>query len=256
MSDTTRSGRRIIRLGEDSNSESSIDDQFDDILDGLNTAQTKKRQTEEQEIRAELQQNYRDWAHHIKLLKEHFGEVWDLFAQIQDRVSGWVRRDGDNYGQWGFMGASGYGYNFGVGIHYFKGQLARMEARSKYLVVSFGCVFEEGGNGVGDERAIGRKSSELDDKLVGIENCTGKLLRAQLFGSKNMLEKLDNHQIQFKLYNRNIRSQEISVGIGFLYDNSLKEVCQRLFVALNRDEVIDLPQYLPAPEDNQPSEEC
>ncbi len=239
---------QIIDPKEQRNSGSrTIDNEFNDILDGLNGAEQKK----EQAIREELQRNYRDWADHINLLKEQFGEVWELFGRIQGKVNGWFRGKGGNYDQWGFMGASGYGYNFGAGIHYLGNSSPIFEdgakGGTKFLVVSYGCSFtERAGNGIGDERDVGR-TSKLDDKLVGLENCNGRTLSDQLSGSKHMLEKLDGHQLQLVVYNSKFGRAAKSVGIGFLYDNNLKEVCQRLFVRLNQDEVVEMPQYLPAP---------
>jgi hypothetical protein len=239
MSDIVPVRRKIIKPGEEPQGR-TFDDEFDDILTELNGVEAKKKQA----IREELQKNYGDWAYHIGLLKEQFGEVWDLFGKIEEKVQGWYRGT-SSYGQWGFMGASYYGYNFGVGIHYLGDERPVMRASnimggSKVLTVSFACSFSDrAGNGAGDERDVGR-TSKLDDQLLGLENCTGGTLSNQLSGSKYILEKLDGHDIQFFVYNSKIGRGAKPVGIGALYDHSLKEICQHLFVRLNGDEVIDL----------------
>lgn len=238
MSDIIPVRRKIIKPINSSTSGRTIDDEFDDILTGLNGAEAKK----EQAIREELQGNYDNWAYHIRLLKEQFGEVWDLFGKIENKVLGWQRKS-QSYGQWGFMGASGYGYNFGALVEY----KSQKDYKRKILGVCFGCSFtDKAGNGAGDERDVGR-TQDLDDNLIGLENCQDRTLSHQLSGSKYMLEKLDGHELFFLAHNDNIGRQAINTKIGFLYDHRLKEVCQKLFVALNQDEVIDLPKYLPAP---------
>jgi hypothetical protein len=235
---------KIVKPGEDSSSGPTIDDAFDDILGGLNGAEAKK----EQAIREELQRNYDDWSYHIGLLKEQFGEVWELFGRIEDKVQDWFRGE-HSYGHGTFMGASGYGYNFGTGIHYFGSGSGKPSFRSfgfdgkKYLIVSFAKhtsdgknAFADGPNGAGDERDVGRNSRGVSDEdwnnLVGLENCHERTLSHQLSGSKYMLEKLRKHPLKIFLYNHNIGRQNVRVGIESLYDNSLKEACQKLFVII------------------------
>jgi len=218
------------------NQKRTIDDEFDDILHRLDDVEKKKKQAIEQTIKAKLQKNYDYWVTYFRLLKNQFRKTWNLFGGIQGKTQDWFREDGKNYGQWNFMGASGFGYHFGAGIYHSDG---------RYLVVSFGCLStEEIGNGIGDERDVGRKV-DLDAKLIGLENCEGSL-SYQLRGSEHMLEKLGWHNLQFAIRNNDGHGVN-SVGIDFLYENKLKEVCQKLFVALNKDELIDLPKYLCAP---------
>ncbi len=247
MTDNELAGKQIMKSSEDSKSESTSDFIFNDVLNRLNDAEAKK----EQLIREELTKNYNDWAYHIELLKEQFGEVWDLFGKIEDKVEGWYKGT-SSYGQWGFMGASLYGYNFGASIHYSPNKKPIMNhshaiGGSKVLSVSFACSFtDKAGNGAGDERKIGRKS-KLDHQLIGLENCKGITLSQQLEGSKYILENLNGHNLELVVYNDKFGICEKSGDINSLYENKLKDICQQLFIKLNQDEVINLPQYLTAP---------
>lgn len=244
MADIVPAGNRIIVPA--SNTGGTADSLFDAVLEDLNETEARK----EEGMRRKLRKNYDDWAHRIRLLKEQFGEVWELFERIESKVQGWYRGS-SSYGQWGFMGASGYGYNFGAGIHYLGDEKPCMRASgvmggSKYLIVSFAASFtEQAGNGAGDERALGR-IPDLDDQLIGLENCRG-ILSHQLGASEYMLKNLGGHDLQFAACNSEQRYAQASIGIGFLDDNRLNDVCQSLFIKLNRDELVDLPARLLAP---------
>jgi len=220
---------------------------FDDILNAFSGAEKKKETAKRQE----LETNYLEWARHFNLLKEQFSEVWDLFGEIEEKVPCWYRGRGGNYGQWGSMGASGWGYNFGAGIHYCGDckPVIKNDAvgGDKYLIVCYGPHSGSILNGIGDERKLGR-DTELDEKLVGLENCNQKSLSSKLEGSRDMLKYLDQQMLRTFIYNKNIGELKGSCGIGFLYDHNLKFECQKLFVMLNRDENIELPLYLTSPD--------
>lgn len=216
-------------------------DDFEQFLDGLGNAEELERQR----MQAELNENYAVWTDCFNLLKDQFGRTWELFKGIEEKLPGWYWGS-SSYGQWDFMGASGYGYNFGVGIYfcgdndpgYRGGEVFRAK---KYLSITFG---NHGlPNGIGDERNLGRVS-DLDDTLVGLENCTGRVLSHQLSGSKYMLDKLGKQKLTFVLHNPSIGHGGHAEGLEFLRHADMRYVAQQLFKALNSDMEIELPKYI------------
>lgn len=216
---------------------------FDNFLTGLNTLEENKKRT----TRKQLQMNYDIWTYHFNLLKKQFGEAWELFGTIQQKVRGWYRdtRHFDDT----YIGITGYGYRFEARLCY----KDPSGCRKKSIQISF--AVGDGVSGINDERAIGREPEtlrgELTYELIGLENCHDTLDR-QLNGSECMLRSLQKHKLEIQIFNddgsKNGKIGEIKADISFLYHYNLGELCQKLFVAINRGEVIELSKYLPAPQ--------
>ena len=172
------------------------------------------------------------------MTKKQFGEVWELFGKICDKVPNW-QRSSKYSRQYGFIGASGYGYCFHVKLVYTGG--GSWHDEPKVLELDIGERGFSMEDGIGDEREIGR-TTKLDENLVGLENCEGSL-EEQLSGSYTILKYLSSQALYIKCRNYllrvNANGGEATVGVGFLKEHSLKEICQRLFVALNKDEIME-----------------
>ena len=212
------------------------EEMFDDFLGCLNEVEAHK----EEQIRAELAVNYRKWADTFYFLKREFDAVWNVFDKIERDTTGWFRAS-PNCGQWGALGHCRDGYNFAAAVE--RNHRRAAPFPSKWVSVSF-AYGDEAHRGFGDECPLGR-SGDISDDLCGLEGCRDKTIVQQLQASRALLKTLGRHKITCGLYSEKIGQQFTTLDMNVLEEHSLADLCEKLFIALNNDELAEIVGELP-----------
>ena len=185
---------------------------------------------------------YSDWANKYEFIKDEFNSAWDLFQNVEDRVTGWYCVS-PNLATWKTVASTKFGYTFAACI--MKNHHRNAPLSEKSLSVSFG--LDEQPMGIGDERLIGFQGI-VSDQLAGLEGCSPKSLKEQGDGMRALYQRLESKQLVFRLNHRSIGQQVTKLPISILQEYSLKELCQGLFLMLNNDIVAELGTALKNPQ--------
>ena len=185
---------------------------------------------------------YDKWARQYEKLKLEFNQAWDFFEELEQRIPGWYCVS-PSLAPWKAVNCARDGYTLSACI--MKNHHRDAPLSEKSLTVSFG--LQELPPGIGDERWVGRKG-EVCDKLVGLDACTDKSSREKHEGALHLKERIESRQIYFRLNHKSFGQQCTSLPISVLQQHSLKDLCQRLFVLLNNDILVELQRRLENPE--------
>ena len=215
---------------------SKLSTTFRSILSRLNTVQEIEWRSAEQRIESD----YAEWSDYYRSLRKQFEELWDFFAVIEKDAGGWFRV-APNGGPWEFIGASTEGYNFAAGVE--KNFRPGAPFPEKYLIVSIGYSTAYP-TGIGDERMLGRASA-LSPELVGLHACTALNPRLREEAARKLKNKITEHPLMFQMSSKKVGQKAATVPVSILKTKSLVDLCQGLFVALNKDLLEDPQTYLP-----------
>ena len=188
------------------------------------------------------QSDYTHWANRFELLKREFNTAWDFFEDLEDRITGWYCVS-PSLAPWKSVHCARDGYTFSACI--MKNHHRDAPLSEKSLTISFG--LQELPAGIGDERWVGR-TGEISDSLIGLPACTGKSLREQHEGARHLKERILARDIYFRLNHTSFGQQCTRLPLSILEKHSLKDLCQRLFVLLNNDVLLELQNKLANPE--------
>jgi len=161
------------------------------------------------------------------------------------------------------MGSSGMGYEFSAGINYI-GNGSEFEPekilyfdfrRQKFDLMADAVTKLRGENEIykpsvireiGDERCIG-SHEEISDTLVGWDGLGVHIsLDHQIYVSSSNLKKVRDSHLYVYIHNDNLGTNTTGkADLKVLKTQSLREVCQTLFMDLNKDEEIDLQRHFP-----------
>ena len=217
----------------------SLDEQFDEFLDCMNEVEGQKKES----LQKQLEHDYGYWAERFELLKYHFQEAWNLFGDIENDVEGWYRA-APNGGQWGYMAHCRQGYSFAAAIE--RNHRKGAPNASKWVSVTFACNTGCGAKGIGCETGLGREG-KISDELVGLSGCSEPDLRKKAKAAERLVKTIDQYQLIFELNNKEIGQQQTRLNLEILNSHSLVELCERLFIALNNDELQKFGDSLPLP---------
>ena len=214
-------------------------DPFRDALASLK-ANADQRESERMTRAREL---YGAWAEIFELLKSNFQAAADVAGTVTESVPNWSAHS-TSYGQWGVVGASGYGYNFGLKLEYH--ERIGDSYVNKSVIMQMGCDFP---NGIGDERSCGLDSEKLSDTLLGFDGLIkqGVTSERMLRGAEYMLDELRDHKLAITIARNNqfksflIESSRVK---EFLEKYPLGESMKKLFLALNSDEFGTAQNYI------------
>lgn len=185
---------------------------------------------------------YAEWSQSYELLKSEFNSVWDLFLDVEQRVTGWYCIS-PNLAKWKTVANNKFGYSFAACI--MKNHHRDAPLSEKSLSVSFG--LDEQPQGIGDERLVGFQGP-VSDTLAGLAGCSPKSLREQGDGMRALFKKLEHKQLIFRLNHRSIGQQVTKLPLSVLQEYSLKELCQGLFLMLNNDVITELGSVMANPQ--------
>ncbi|MCB0335671.1 MAG: hypothetical protein KDD62_05175 [Bdellovibrionales bacterium] len=213
----------------------SMSKEFINFLQFMNSRALK----EQEDFESGLRGNYKFWADHYELLKREFNAVWDFFQEIENTVEGWYCVS-PNLARFKTINVDRGGYTFAACI--MKNHHRDAPQSEKSVSVTFG--IDPFISGIGDERVLGRQG-DVDDNLIGLENCTGKSLREQYQGSMALCNSLAAHHLLFRLNHHQIGQETTKMGIDILHKYSLVELCEKLYLAVNNDILAELSKELP-----------
>lgn len=216
----------------------SMSKDFISFLQFMNSRSLEKRE----EFEAGLRGNYTFWSQHYELLKREFNKAWDFFFEIEQQVEGWYCIS-PNLAPWKTVALDKGGYTFAACI--MKNKHRNAPQSEKSVSVSFG--LSQFISGIGDERILGR-TGEVDDQLCGLEACSGKTLEEQYKSSITLCNSLASHHITFRLNHHKIGQETTKMGIDILQRYPLASLCEKLFMAVNNDELAKLTKALPESE--------
>ena len=69
------------------------DKEFEVYLDVLGDAEKRRSDRRIGAMGRKLQRNCDEWSEYFHILRGQFGETWNLFGTIQDKVGGWLRSE-------------------------------------------------------------------------------------------------------------------------------------------------------------------
>lgn len=190
--------------------------------------------------RLRIEANYAVWAALFELLKENFEDLWSFLGVVDADVEGWFRVSPTG-SPLGFMAVGREGYSFAAGIEQNSKRGAPFP--KKWLTVSlahatgYAC-------GIGDERIVGRVEP-MDENLVGLDKCTGKVGAHQEEGSILLKNKGTNFPLVFTLSSEAHGQHLTQVPVTALEKYTLAEMVQPLLIALTHDDVEDVTGLLP-----------
>ena len=213
-------------------------DELEAIIDELEKHEAKR----DDQLQAETNSYYHSWASKYEMLKEEFNQAWDFFDDIENRITGWYCVS-PSLAPWKAVNCARDGYTFSACV--MKNHHRDAPLSEKSLTVSFG--LQELPPGIGDERWIGR-AGEMDDQLLGLTACTDMSKREKHEGSLHLKERIESRQIHFRMNHKAFGQQCTALPISILEQHSLKDLCQRLFVLLNNDILVELQKSIDAPE--------
>ncbi len=212
--------------------------QFGNALEVLRRHEKLSQSTMEQEAIL----LYESWAERFELLKREFNSAWELFSEIERSVPGWYCVS-PALAPWKAVSSVKGGYTFSACI--MKNHHRNAPLSEKSLTVTFG--LDSLSPGIGDERLLGR-TGDLDDNLWGYDNCTGLSLKQKNAAAVTLWKRMQNEHIVFRLNHKNLGQQSTYLPISILERYSLRDLCQRLFILLNKDQLFDLGKQLNSPE--------
>jgi hypothetical protein len=208
-------------------------DSFDDFLRNLKSQESAVRDDAIRKTKEDGTANYNDWASHFEMLKSQFKRTYDLFVNINLQVPNWVcERQEVPKTHIPFQDPNDWVYGSVLTNRYegyrFKAELSRydayLEEKDKSLTVETGFI--------GSEKDLLPVNKDFNHypELSGI----GLLNPAFITISKTapLIKKLEEAKIGFTLERDGIKFER-SVGLGFLYEHNLDEVCKELFMLMN-----------------------
>ena len=199
------------------------------------------------ELLQAAEDRYEYWRQGVELLRGQFCEAGDLACSVTERLpNDWKCYD-TSYGQWHFMGASGYGYNFGF----------RLEGPGQKVVeMHCGCVFEQRwGNGVGDERNMVAMELDTSSETHEIPNFKSLLkgsdvslrLAEDLSKRSSMIvSQLDGHLVHIRAFDGATKTGlSAQVPGEFLREQSLASLFTAAFTAITETDVQTFTNLVP-----------
>ncbi|MCB0318421.1 MAG: hypothetical protein KDD56_06665 [Bdellovibrionales bacterium] len=228
---------REITSNQQKSLRQSFQERFNSFLKYLGGTENKNVKG----LKEEILDNYKVWAAHFSLMNDQFSEVWELFGKIEKEVPGWYRA-APNEGQWGYLGLSKDGYSFSASIEKNKRRNAAYAQKWLWVTFAWGATTQRG---MGDERAFGR-SAPIDCNLVGLNNCKAMDLEEQLKNTKHYRKHVEGLKITVGMHDSKLGQKVAKIELDSLSNYSLKEICQRLFIALNNDKLHEFSNLLPS----------
>jgi hypothetical protein len=164
--------------------------------------------------------NYKEWAWHFELLKRNFSETSRLFSSI-DNVATWDKDYTKTEEGLGWSSEGGY---------YFKAGLRRVDPSTRKANPSFSVQFGSDTSGIGDERILSGYSGKAENNLVGLDKIKDSS-RLSEASTEYLLEKIDSCSLLIGISGlEENKETTFNLGIGFLYEHDLVEVCKQLFI--------------------------
>jgi hypothetical protein len=200
-------------------------DDFDEFMKKIDEKEKEKKREGVDRIRAEAIReaamaiaNYQDWFRHFELLDEQFKKTHELFRKITAGVINW-----SIYGS--YISAGSGGVEFSTGIYRqdnFNG------GRYMKLEVKFSKI---------DDARSRKPSESTPEELAYSDNRVIELLqrrKKQREETEKLINQLNTSSIDLSLSQAGGHPNVIAgVGIGYLYDHSLADLCKQTYIMMN-----------------------
>jgi hypothetical protein len=200
----------------------------------------KAYKTKNAEQRLRIEANYAVWAALYELLKGNFKDLWSFLGVVDADVEGWYRISPTG-SPLGFMTIGREGYSFAAGIE--QNSKRGVPFPKKWLTVSLAHANGYAA-GIGDERVVGRVEP-IDENLVGLERCTGKIGDHQEEGALALKNRATSFPLVFTLSSETHGQHMTQVPVSALEKYTLAEMVQPLIVALTHEDLRKATDLLP-----------
>ncbi len=232
---------RIARLkAEDRQAVDSARQRLSDAYQNFLGQLDKAYKTKNAEQRLRIEANYAVWAALFELLKGNFKDLWAFLGVVDADVEGWFRISPSG-SPIGYMTIGREGYSFAAGIE--QNSRRGVPFPKKWLTVSLAHTTGYA-SGIGDERMVGRVDP-IDENLVGLEKCSGKIGDHQEEGALALKNRATNFPLVFTLSSETHGQHMTQVPVSALEKYTLAEMVQPLIVALTHEDLRKATDLLP-----------